>query len=214
VPWNWDGGAFFQPNPAPRARVGSEMADVHLFYGNWNYNGRQGTCASRNCTFADAALVQYDDTIPFQVGYIAKPSYSGYRMKGDTMAVGTWAIMNKLPLAFLVSGTWLSHVGRSTGWSRGKIDQTCVDTNGQSGARLLCQWRTDALALGGDSGAPVFLDSSVNPPEDVDLVHFVGILWGSNLNLQDPHMWFSPIANIEYAFGGYYFYVCAAPNDC
>lgn len=96
-------------------------------------------------------------------------------------------------------GEELDKVGRTTGWTFGKVIGTCVNTNvADTDITLLCQsWveSTDGreIVAGGDSGSPVF---AWRPSGEVVLG---GILWGSN----DPGtaFVFSAMSNVEQELG-------------
>ncbi len=94
-------------------------------------------------------------------------------------------------------GTVVSKVGRTTGWTRGQITNTCVTTN-VSGSRIqqICQsFVSDpggaTVVSGGDSGSPVFTGSGN--------VTLVGILWGGS---SDNKLFvFSPLKSIQDELG-------------
>jgi hypothetical protein len=88
-------------------------------------------------------------------------------------------------------------VGRTTGWTQGKVSGTCVDTGVQgSTIVLLCQTfvtGSGVIVQGGDSGSPVFAITSGNE------VKLLGGLWGGNQS--GTQFVYSPIANIEAELG-------------
>ena len=66
---------------------------------------------------------------------------------------------------FTLEGQVLTKVGRSSGRTEGEVSDTCVDVNkNNSSFSLLCQDLVQAVALPGDSGAPVFSWSSASLP--------------------------------------------------
>ena len=76
-------------------------------------------------------------------------------------------------------GATVNKVGRTTGWTQGKVSNTCVNT-GVSGTNIvqLCQtWVTAKKAIvgGGDSGSAVWSGT----PASATLV---GLLWGGSTN--------------------------------
>src|SRR5262249_7909870 len=68
-----------------------------------------------------------------------------------------------------LSGETVFKVGRTTGWSDGEADDTCVDIspvdhNGNDpGNTFLCQNRVKRHAVAGDSGSPVFQSIGTDP---------------------------------------------------
>ena len=91
-------------------------------------------------------------------------------------------------------GQTVHKIGRTTGWTRGSVSNTCVNVN-VNGTNItqLCQTLVSAGVGAGDSGSPVF--RRVGTGSNVTLV---GILWGgsgSSLYV------FSPISNIETELG-------------
>ena len=94
-------------------------------------------------------------------------------------------------------GATADKVGRTTGWTRGTVSNTCVNT-GVSGSTivLLCQTFVTAsgvIVQGGDSGSPVFATGSGNN------VTLLGGLWGGNQS--GTQFVYSPIANIRSELG-------------
>ncbi len=93
-------------------------------------------------------------------------------------------------------GEAANKVGRTTGWTRGTVSNTCVNT-GVSGSTivLLCQTFVTAsgvIVQGGDSGSPVFSLSGGNAT-------LLGGLWGGNQS--GTQFVYSPIANIKAELG-------------
>jgi hypothetical protein len=58
-----------------------------------------------------------------------------------------------------LSGEYVEKVGRTTGRTRGQVYKTCFDRifNTGSDLVLLCTYRTDGRAQGGDSGSPAYV---------------------------------------------------------
>jgi hypothetical protein len=90
-------------------------------------------------------------------------------------------------------GATANKVGRTTGWTRGTVSGTCVDTGVQgSTIVLLCQTfvtGSGQIVAGGDSGSPVFATSGGGN------VTLLGGLWGGNQS--GTQFVYSPIANIR-----------------
>ena len=112
---------------------------------------------------------------------------------GSLVINGTFTITSELGgPAF--ANTLVNKVGRTTGWTQGRISKTCANT-GVSGTRIvrLCQDFVDAGVGGGDSSSPVFKITSG------DNVELYGILWGGN---QSGTMFvYSPLNNVKDELG-------------
>jgi hypothetical protein len=91
-------------------------------------------------------------------------------------------------------GQVVGKVGRTTGWTTGKVTNTCVNVEIDDIVQL-CQTIVAARAGGGDSGAPVFRGASN--------ITLVGILWGGIVNRKGfgTTYFYSPMANIERELG-------------
>ena len=91
-------------------------------------------------------------------------------------------------------GQTVNKIGRTTGWTFGKVTATCVTTN-VSGSNItqLCQSFVGAGVGGGDSGSPVFNWSGTG-----NTVRLAGILWGGSGN---NLFVFSPMSGIEKELG-------------
>jgi hypothetical protein len=173
---------YWQPSQttAP-TRIGTEVHDPGYTEGN-------GCPAGRRCRRSDAARARYAGGTTSALGKIAKTTGPN---NGSLTISGRFTITAE---GNPVVGQTANKVGRTTGWSRGRITNTCVNVN-VSGTNLtqLCQSIVTAGVGGGDSGSPVFLR-----PGSGTSVRLLGILWGSggsNLYV------FSPISNIEAELG-------------
>lgn len=181
--------------PAFGALIGEEILDPPFFTG--------GVCPpGRICRYSDAALAEYFDPADCEFGAIARTD--GFGSITIDPNVPRWKIVSKLSGAQV--GHRVAKVGRTTGWTEGIVDQTCVDVN-VSGSNItrLCQSIVDALPPNdpdhhlpivgpGDSGSPVFLRRI-----PTSVAALVGILWGGDP--QGTVFVFSPIKNIEHEFG-------------
>jgi hypothetical protein len=91
-------------------------------------------------------------------------------------------------------GSTVNKVGRTTGWSKGKVVATCVTVNvGGSNVTQVCQTVVNAKVGAGDSGSDVF---SVTSGSNVKLD---GVLWGGSSD--GTQFVFSPFANITGELG-------------
>jgi hypothetical protein len=173
---------YWQPSQtsAP-TRIATEVHDPGYTQGN-------GCPAGRRCRRSDAARARYASGTTSTLGEIAKTTGPN---NGSLTISGRFKITAE---GNPVVGQTANKVGRTTGWSRGRITNTCVNVN-VSGTNItqLCQSIVTAAVGGGDSGSPVFLR-----PSSGNNVRLLGILWGrggSNLFV------FSTISNLEAELG-------------
>ena len=182
-----DGTTYYQPlNQVPGDVIGTEIADPPYVR-----NGR--TCPKgRKCRQSDANFSRSEGQRAVVIGQIAR-----------TLALGSLEIDPDNPTYTITGkgvagmGATANKVGRTTGWTRGTVSGTCVNT-GVSGSTLvlLCQTFVNGngvIVQGGDSGSPVF---AINQNGSVALL---GGLWGGNQS--GTQFVYSPIANIEAELG-------------
>ena len=124
-----------------------------------------------------------------------------------TVARSTDDIRMVTGISGLMAGDLVDKVGRTSGWTRGAITNTCADSNVDdtdaagnavdTKITMLCQYIVNTTSLGGDSGGPVFQFSSKTGNG-----MFAGILWGGSSNpAAATSMAFSPIAGIDQELG-------------
>jgi len=179
-----DDTPYYQPTQSiSPTRLATEVEDPV-------FTASAGCPSGRVCRRSDAARARYDDPTGFQLGRIAR---TGSSKNGSLEVVGHWTIAaddgttDQFPI-----GSVLNKVGRTTGWSQGKVSQTCVDY-GVSGTNIVvfCQTAVRAKVNSGDSGAPVF---AISGGTNATLV---GILWGGG----GGSFVFSPLKNVEAELG-------------
>lgn len=144
----------------------------------------------KRCRYSDASRAQYATGIQSTLGAIAKTTGPN---NGSLTTSGSFSITGeRLDTNFIV-GTVVNKVGRTTGWTQGRVSNTCV-TTGVSGTNVaqICQTFVEAGVGGGDSGSPVFIITSG------DNVELAGILWGGS---GSSLFVFSPLRNIEREIG-------------
>ena len=170
----------------PSRIVGVEVADPPYF--SCQYPGYR-------CRWSDAALIEYLPGIDAQLGMIYRTTAVSTSGAGSIEIDPTgngFLIIDDEP--YPVAGEVLDKVGRTTGWTRGPVVATCVDT-GVSGERprvvVLCQDFVESAVGGGDSGSPVFAQNGMNRP-----VTLYGILWGGGGSV----FVFSALENIRAEF--------------
>jgi hypothetical protein len=184
-------GTLFRQGPLSFATrtVAEEVADPPFF-----------TCEyiRYRCRYSDAALAQYFPEFDVQLGMIYQTTFFGTTGAGSIETlVPRRAFSIVAERAFPVLGEVLDKVGRTTGWTRGPVIGTCIDT-GVAGANpatvMLCQDFVGAANGGGDSGSPVF--QAARRRNDVTLY---GILWGGSGN----QYVFSALDNIRAEFAAF-----------
>lgn len=156
-----------------------------------------GTDCRRGCRHADASIYGYVSGIESEFGYITRTtSPPGYGASGSITvddANPRWSIAQKNNGG--VVGIWINKVGRTSGWTRGRVTRSCVRLSS-----LWCQYVAWLWSLPGDSGSPIFQDSGDSIPSGVE-VNLRGILWGGPTGVWDT-TWYSGMTNgIEKDFG-------------
>jgi hypothetical protein len=177
--------AYFQPTSSASGQIATEVADPVYFKG--------GACPKgKKCRYSDASRAQYASGVAFSLGSIAKTTGTN---NGNLDVTGSISIGGT---AAGTVGTVAQKVGRTTGWTSGKITRTCTNTSvSGSTVYLLCQTFVSdpggATVVGpGDSGSGVFGPGTSS-------VNLLGILWGGS---SDNKMFvFSPFSQIEQELG-------------
>jgi hypothetical protein len=129
------------------------------------------------CRFSDAAFAGDPYYGAGAFGKIANTiNYCGLPQTHCSTTVDSFRPTNT-PRTFASSplvGQHFEKIGRTTGWTYGPINQTCVHIN-QAGSNrtILCEYTVEAGSAPGDSGSPVFTWNGTNNP-------IGGILWGGN----------------------------------
>jgi hypothetical protein len=177
-----EGTPYWQPtSTGASARIATEVADP-------GYT-RDGSCpAGRRCRRSDAARAAYASGTNSTLGRIARTTGAN---TGAVTISGNFTVTAE---GSPVAGQTVNKVGRTTGWTRGTVTNTCVHVN-VSGTNVtqLCQTLVSAGVGSGDSGSPVFRQQSGGSN-----VTLLGILWGGS---GGSTFVFSPMANIEAELG-------------
>ena len=114
---------------------------------------------SEACRYSDSAFASLDDAVPVMVGYIARPTRTGtinwdppntfFKIVGEQSVV--------------IKNTFVSLVGRTTGWKEEVVNQVCANQKITRKIRgkdqvydYICQNFTSGAGDSGDSGSPVF----------------------------------------------------------
>jgi hypothetical protein len=179
-PGGTEGTPYWQPTQSSGGRIGTEVSDPVYF------SNRNGCPAGKRCRFSDAARGSYTAGTPFSLGKIARTSGAN---NGSLTISGTFSIRAEGTASV---GQTVSKVGRTSGWTRGRMTNRCLDV-AIKGTNIvqLCQDIVSARAGAGDSGSPVFKGN--------DSVTLVGVLWGGNES--GTQFVYSPMANIERELG-------------
>lgn len=153
----------------------------------WNQTD-PGCTGYLRCTLADALLVQYTvaSTMSKRVAFTAFP---GLNEQGGSITVTGWWDNVVAPTTSYFVGQQVDKEGQTTGWTRGTISQTCVNTpvsDDYGIYMVLCADAVTGSRVGqGDSGGPVFI-----PPPAGQIhnpLYPVGILFGTAFyNDYDP----------------------------
>lgn len=199
-------------------KIGVEALDIAL--SDTNANPR---CpAGRLCRFSDAAFADYDQDTLGIMGRVMRPS-TVCTMAGTscplTVARSTDDIRMVYGISGLIAGDLVDKVGRSSGWTRGAITNTCADikvfdtdaagNDVDTMITFLCQYIVNTTSLSGDSGSPVFQFSS-----STGNGMFAGLLWGGSGDpMTATTMIFSPITGINQELGSFVYnqYGVASP---
>jgi hypothetical protein len=174
---------YYQPlSTTSNSFIGTEVSDPAYL------SGIAGCPAGRRCRFSDAARAKYASGVSFTLGRLEKTTGAN---NGSVTIGGSFAIGSEGGGSV---GNTANKVGRTTGWSQGKITNTCVTVN-VSGTSItqLCQNLVSARVGAGDSGSPVFLGANNAT------VKLAGILWGSNPS--GTSFVYSPMSGIEKDLG-------------
>jgi len=151
-------------------KIGNEDADPSFFTGL--------PCpANRQCRFSDAAYVDYDRSVS-GVSLIARPVDSLGSLQIDA-ANPRFSIVGET--LQLVEGMIVNKVGRTTGWTFGRLSRVCTQTPAAgTNYAFLCQATVSRLLgdkpimASGDSGSPTFILLAGR-----NEVSLAGIAWGS-----------------------------------
>jgi hypothetical protein len=164
------------------------------------------------CRYSDALVAHYASNAPFALGRIARPairtrfqreeypdSAGGLVINGSSP---TFRVVAERPYPF--QGQILNKVGRTTGWTYGRVTATCVNSLaiGTAAHARLCQTDVNAGVAGGDSGSPVFAFPGNGRTVGGNII-LQGILWGGSVGNapEDVEFAFSPMFGIEREVG-------------
>lgn len=150
---------------------------------------------NNDCSTADVLFAERISG-KFIVGQIAKPE--GEVNSGNLEISGKFKV--KGIKTSLSVGDEVHKVGRTTGWTSGKITRTCVTITSRSvgTSKYICQHFADYNQDGGDSGSAVFVRQRDENGAATDNIDIVGISHSSS----DTESAFSPIQGVIDDLGG------------
>lgn len=145
-----DGTAFYQPTVDASFAIDSEIEDPGYFVSGGYYE-----CPwRRKCRWSDAALIGYNSTTGYSLGYIARTTSSlGSVVIADIDSLLTVIGKTQHP----IEGQVLDKIGYSTGWTYGGVLMPCYELHiAGSDITYKCQVLFGANSYFGDSGGAVF----------------------------------------------------------
>jgi hypothetical protein len=146
----------------------------------------------RSCRYSDALFARYDDDDSGAFASVARTESRG-RNTGSRDTVQTPFRIGGVNI-FPVAGSEVNKIGRTTGWTYGRVVLTCADVNvNTTQITLYCQHLVKGGSRPGDSGSPVFTWRGGK----MNFVQAAGLLWGGST----LHFYFSPILNVEAELG-------------
>jgi hypothetical protein len=190
-----EGTTYAQPSRTVDPTVIATEVDDPVYV-----KGGAGCPKGKKCRHSDASRALYSASVASNRGEIAQTTgpNNGSLTVSTTNPIFTVLSQDNVTKSFPI-GTVVNKVGRTTGWTQGQVDRTCVNT-GVSGSTvfLFCQTFVvnaggATVVGGGDSGSGVFRILSGNN------VELVGLLWGGS---SDNKLFvFSPLASIQQELG-------------
>ncbi|MEX2611237.1 MAG: hypothetical protein WEA24_15040 [Gemmatimonadota bacterium] len=184
-----DGSTQYQDS-TPRD-IGIEVEDPAFF----SDTGDPACASPKRCRYSDAAVIALDGSIDWDFGTIARTQSNGQWTGSTTISTQTPSFTVTGNADIIMQGDTLHKMGRTTGWTTGDVDKTCVDIQApNTNITYLCQHEVTAGVGNSDSGSPVF--SWPDDQESEVLLH--GILWAGLDDGQNSYYIFSPIGGIEF----------------
>jgi hypothetical protein len=178
---------YYQPSSsiAPTV-IATEVADPVYVKG--------GACPrGKKCRYSDASRAVYSSGVASTRGSIAATSGPN---NGSLTIAGSVAITAQAAGASV--GATVNKIGRTTGWTQGRVDRTCVNTSVQGSQVLLfCQTFVSnpggaAVVGAGDSGSSVWTGGASGAT-------LVGLLWGGSSD--NRTFVFSPLSQVVQELG-------------
>ena len=194
---NTEGGTLLPTDyyQARRSGGAADLIGVEVDDPAWSFSTDVNCPPPFQCRYSDAVRAAYAPGVETALGGVAMIDALTTGLEDTTHTiVGQFSITGERGEA--VVGEQVDKVGRTTGWTRGAVTETCVDVlaTGTNHIRL-CQNVVQPLVDGGDSGSPVFAQNG-----DGTTITLLGILWGGSVQ-GTPEFVYSPITNIERELG-------------
>lgn len=144
------------------------------------------------CRRSDSSIYGFNPGVPHTLGQIARPLYYGANQAGslEIDPLNPYFQITAKNTTGLSVGTWVDKVGRTSGWTRGQVEKSCVWL--KSTFYLECQYVSSTWSQPGDSGSPMFVVGSG--------ITLHGLLWGGPEN-DWTTTWYSPVGGVETDFG-------------
>ena len=180
-----EGTKYYQPTSSTaNSLIATEVDDPQYVKGG-------GCPRGKKCRSSDASRARYEAGVNHTRGEIAKTN--GVNTNSLTIDGAFTVTSQDNTTTNFTKGTSLNKVGRTTGWTQGPVDRTCIDT-GVSGSTvyLFCQTTVSAGVAGGDSGSGVFRITGSG-------AEIVGILWGGASD--NSYYVFSPLKQVRDELG-------------
>lgn len=158
--WN-TGTNFFQNVVGAPFFIGTEAFDP----AGWG-------CFPFVCRWSDAARINVAANVP-AANQVARTAWFGWHWAAGSINTGGIPAFNNVGVQWW-PGQWqlVDKVGRTTGWNKGFVTNTCVSVVSPIPGRLvLCQYLMTNGAGPGDSGSPVFRQFGNG-------AQITGLLWG------------------------------------
>ena len=183
---DYDGGVdntdFYQPSSDVNSTaIGTETIDPTFS------SSLSGCPSGKVCRYSDSAFIRFASGVSYNQGKIAKTTSAG---SIDVDHNAKFRIVAER--STLTQGEVIEKVGRTTGWTGGRVTDICMNVMLAANRMLLFQAMATVHAESGDSGAPVFAVTDSPAVRDVDLL---GTMWGGTTSTP-VEIWFSPVGGI------------------
>lgn len=174
-----------QPTNSAGNEIGYELRDKGAGY--------CPALAPVNCRKSDSSIYGYSAGVPYSLGQIARTLSYGANQRGslEINPLNPYFQITSKNTSGIPVGTWVDKVGRTSGWTRGQVQKSCVFL--KDGIYFECQYVTSTWSEGGDSGSPMFVVGSTG-------VALHGLLWGGPAG-DWTTTWYSPVGGVEKDFG-------------
>jgi len=189
--------------------IGTEVFDPPLF------QGISGCPSGRWCRMSDAAVVLFGTGIAsdYSIAFTSLSPCVNSSCGSNITITGAMPVTD-VGFPSVTQGMTLNKTGRTSGWTRGTVTNTCADTPADplywpaAGTTvtplLLCQIHTTIWSEPGDSGSPIYTRQTLVGGTPGTAV-FYGIMWGgppTDFNVT----WISPVSGLDSDLGYLLYY--------